>query len=79
MASIETLKRRRLEAELAVARAKLKPRHQGRRLIDKVRRKFILATADLLRAELNRRTAAPLLRAQAAQRETGDLFSQIGV
>lgn len=78
MASLEALKRRRLQAQLELARATLKPRHKGRRLIDKARRTFILATADLLRAELNRQTAAPLLRHQAQQDRTGDLFSQLG-
>jgi hypothetical protein len=36
------------------------------------------ATIDLLRAELNHRRAAPLLRAHARGQQTGDLFALIG-
>jgi hypothetical protein len=46
--------------------------------IAKARREFVLATAELLRAELNHRRAAPLLRANARRQQTGDLFAQIG-
>lgn len=74
MASIATLRRRRAEARLKLD-AKER-RHRGG--VADARADLIKATAALLRAELNRRIAAPLLRAQAAQRETGDLFSQIG-
>lgn len=75
MADLATLRRRRDEAKLALLRADLKCRRKGKRLIDKARRRYIRATADILAAELNRRIAAPLLRAQAAREQTGDLFS----
>lgn len=75
MASLETLHRRRLDARLALAKAEACPKKRGR---GEARRAYIRATAAIIRAELNRRIAAPLLRAQAAQRETGDLFNQIG-
>lgn len=75
MADLATLRRRRDEAKLALLRAEVKSRHKGKRLIAKARRRFIRATAAILEAELNRRIAAPLLRAQAAREQTGDLFS----
>lgn len=75
MTNLETLRRRRLNAKLALAKAEACPKKRGR---GEARRAFIRATAAIIRAELNRRIAAPLLRNQAAQRETGDLFSQIG-
>lgn len=75
MASLETLRRRQLTAKLALAKAEACPKKRGR---GQARRDFIRATAAIIRAELNRRIAAPLLRAQAAQREKSDLFSQIG-
>lgn len=74
MASIATLRRRRAEAQLSLD--KKARRHRGG--VAEARADFVKATAALLRAEINHRIAAPLLRAQAAQRETGDLFSQIG-
>lgn len=75
MADLATLRRRRDEAKLALLRAQLKPRQKGKRLVAKARRRLIRATAAILAAELNRRIAAPLLRAQAAREQTGDLFS----
>lgn len=75
MSSLATLHRRRLDAKLALAKAEACPKKRGR---GQARRDFIRATAAIIRAEINHRIAAPLLRAQAAQRETGDLFSQIG-
>lgn len=74
-ASIETLRRRRLDAKLALAKAEACPKKRGR---GEARRAYIRATAAIIRAELNRRIAAPLLRSQAARQQTGDLFSQIG-
>lgn len=74
MASLATLRRRRAAAQLLLD--KKARRHRGG--VAKARTDFVKATAELLRAELNRRIAAPLLRAQARQRETSDLFSQIG-
>ena len=75
MASLANLRRRRAEAQLSLEQKAR--RHRGG--VAEARADFVKATAALLRAELNRRIAAPLLRAQSAQRETGDLFSQIGV
>jgi len=75
-ASLETLRRRRISAKLALVKAEACPKKRGR---GEARRAYIRATAAIIKAELNRRIAAPLLRAQAAQRGTGDLFSQIGV
>ncbi len=75
MADLATLRRRRDEAKLNLLRAERQRRHKGKRLIAKARRRFIRATADIIAAELNRRIAAPLLRAQAAREQTGDLFS----
>ncbi|KFC64018.1 hypothetical protein FG93_05528 [Bosea sp. LC85] len=75
MADLATLRRRRDEAKLALVKAELRPKKKGR---GKARRRFVQATADLLQAELNHRKAAPLLRAQTRQRETADLFSQMG-
>lgn len=75
MADLATLRRRRDEAKRLLLRAELKPKRKGR---GKARRRFILATAEILRAELNHRIASPLLRAQAAREQTVDLFSQIG-
>lgn len=74
MANLATLRRRRAEAGTRLE-GKLR-RHRGG--VAAARAAYILVTAALLRAELNRRIAAPLLRAQAARAETGDLFSQIG-
>ena len=62
MTSLATLRRRRDLARLALAKAEACPKKRGR---GEARRAFIRATAALLRA-------------QAARRETGDLFSQIG-
>ncbi|BCB18020.1 hypothetical protein [Bosea sp. ANAM02] len=73
MAKLKTLRRRQAEARLSLD--KKARRHRGG--VAEARADFVKATAALLRAELNRRIAAPLLRAQAVQRETGDLFSQI--
>lgn len=72
MADLTTLRRRRAEARAQLALAELQPKRKGR---GKARRRFILATAEILRAELNHRIAAPLLRAQSARQQTGDLFS----
>lgn len=74
MASLATLRRRRAEARLKLDSKER--RHRGG--VAEARADFVKATAALLRAEINHRIAAPILRAQAAQRETGDLFSQIG-
>lgn len=74
MASLATLRRRQAEARLSLDRKAR--RHRGG--VAEARAELVKATAALLRAEINRRIAAPLLRAQAAQREAGDLFSQIG-
>jgi hypothetical protein len=74
MANLATLRRRRAEAQLSLD--KKARRHRGG--VTEARAEFVKATSALLRAELNHRIAAPLLRAQAARRETGDLFSQIG-
>lgn len=74
MASLTTLRRRRAEAQLSLD--KKARRHRGG--VADARADFVKATAAILRAELNRRIAAPLLRAQAARRETGDLFNHIG-
>lgn len=75
MNRLAILRRRRLEAQAQLYKAEASPKRKGRRA---ARKRFVLATAELLRAELNYQTAAPLLRAQAARRETGDLFGQIG-
>nr|WP_156134824.1 hypothetical protein [Methylobacterium sp. ZNC0032] len=75
MPSLETLRRRRLDAKLTLAKAEACPKKRGR---GEARRAYIRATAAIIRAEINRRIAAPLLHAKATQRETGDLFSQIG-
>ncbi|QEL26121.1 hypothetical protein FQV39_28565 [Bosea sp. F3-2] len=74
MASLATLRRRRAEAILCLN--KKARRHRGG--VAAARADLVKATADVLRAELNRRIAAPLLRAQAQQDRTGDLFSQLG-
>ena len=75
MNRLSVLRRRRIEAQAQLVKAEAAPKRKGRRAACK---RFVLATAELLRAEINYRTAAPLLRAQARQRESGDLFSQIG-
>lgn len=72
MADLTILRRRRAEARAHLDLAELHPKRKGR---GQARQRFILATAELLRAELNHRIAAPLLRAQAAGQQTGDLFS----
>ena len=74
MADLASLRRRRAAARLKLDAAETS--HRGG--VSKARAAFIKATAALLRAELNHRIAAPRMRAQAARRETGDLFSQIG-
>lgn len=74
MKSLEQLRRRR--AATIVALDKALSHKTGR--IGAARRAFTRATADLLKAELNHRRAAPLLRARADQPQTGDLFAQIG-
>lgn len=75
MASLHTLRLRRLQAQLELAKAELRPKKKGR---GEARRNYVNATADVLRAEINCHIATPRRRAQAAQRETGDLFSQMG-
>lgn len=72
MADLATLRRRRETAKAALDLAEMKPKRKGR---GEARRRYIRATAAILEAELNRRIAAPLLRAQAAREQTGDLFS----
>ncbi|PZR94132.1 MAG: hypothetical protein DI537_08565 [Stutzerimonas stutzeri] len=74
MAGLGTLRRRRAAAKLGLEAAER--RHRGG--VADARKLFEKATQELLRAELNRRIAAPLLRAQAAREQTADLFS-IGV
>lgn len=76
MADLATLRRRRAEARARLAMAEACPKRRGRR---EARRAYILATAAIIRAELNHRIAAPLLRARTRQDTTGDLFSQFGV
>lgn len=71
---LSSLRRRRAEAQLRLEAAER--RHRGG--VSDARKRFERATTEILRAEINRRTAAPLLRAQAAREQTGDLFSQIG-
>lgn len=73
MTSLATLRRRRSETIIELDRALRS--HRG---TADARRQFIAATAELMRAELNRRKAEPLLRAQASRQQTGDLFSQTG-
>lgn len=73
MADLATLRRRRAEAGLGLEAAER--RHRG---VAKARAAFNRATLALLRAELNHRTAAPLLRARAARRPKADLFNQLG-
>lgn len=73
MADISSLRRRRAEARRRLDSSE--KRHRG---VAKARAVYVKATAAVLRAELNHRIAAPLLRAQATRRETGDLFSQLG-
>jgi hypothetical protein len=51
-------------------------RKQGK--IGQARRQLVIATAEILRAELNHRRAAPLLHANARRQQIGDLFAQIG-
>ena len=71
---IDTLRRNRTTA---VAKLKRAMTHkQGD--ISEARLAANKATAALLRAELNHRRAAPLLRANARRQQTGDLFAQIG-
>jgi hypothetical protein len=74
MADLATLRRRRAEAGLRLEAAER--RHRGG--VAKARAAFARATLALLRAELNRRIAAPLLRAQQARRPEADLFNQLG-
>lgn len=76
MADINTLRRRQREADIACRLAEAQPRWKRGRA--KARRLYILATADVIRAELNHKIAAPILRARKAQAPTADLFSQIG-
>ncbi|MBX9876762.1 MAG: hypothetical protein K2X84_18030 [Beijerinckiaceae bacterium] len=75
MNRMAALRRRRLEAQAQLLKAEASPKRKGRRA---ARRRFILATAEILRAEINNRIAAPLLRARARQDRTADLFSQMG-
>lgn len=72
---IDTMRRRQRALAIEILDKAL-TRKQGN--IGKARRQLVLATADLLRAELNQRRAAPLLRANARPQQTGDLFAQIG-
>lgn len=74
MAKVSTLRSNRAIAVQTLDRALT--RKQGG--IGKARREAVLATAELIRAELNNRIAAPLLRARAQRQQTGDLFAQIG-
>lgn len=74
MTTISTLRRRRAHTIIDLDKAVRSHRGQA-----EARKQLIAATAELLRAELNRRKAEPLLKAQASRRQqTGDLFSQAG-
>lgn len=57
MADLAALKRRRTAAQIALAKAE--KAHRG---VTRARALFTRATAALLRAQLDHRTAAPLLR-----------------
>jgi hypothetical protein len=74
MTSLATLRRRRAAAIVALDKA-IKSKAGT---IGAARRGFARATAELLRAELNHRRAAPLLRTKAQGEQTGDLFAQMG-
>ncbi len=74
MTRMERLRRQREAAQTSLATA-LK-RHRGG--VADARAGLNTATAALLRAEINNRIAAPLLRAQARRDATADLFSHIG-
>jgi hypothetical protein len=71
---LSALQRSRISAVAELARA-MSHKQGG---ISEARQIAEKATAELLRAELNHRRAAPLLRANARRQQTGDLFAQIG-